>query len=107
MRKALLLILPIGKIRGCDHFLLKTAACRIRWLAFPQHHQAFRLRKGQWLEQYSVDNAENCRVRADAQAERENCDYREAGLFSQHSRAVAQVLPQCLHTASSEEVVSG
>src|SRR5215510_5298019 len=43
----------------------------------------------QWSEQHGVDAAENGRIRADAQRERENGQQSEAGCFREHPRAIA------------------
>src|SRR5262245_2512739 len=54
----------------------------------PQHHNPVWIVKGQRLEQHRVDDAENRRVRADSERQREDGDQREAGSFQQHSRAM-------------------
>src|SRR5262245_6041142 len=60
--------------------------------AYAEHHHAFRLRIGQRTQQYGVDDAEDRRVRADAECERENGDESEHSIFSEHPHAVTQVL---------------
>jgi hypothetical protein len=52
---------------------------------------------GQRSQQQGVHHAEDGRIRANAQTERQHGNQREAGILQQHSRAVAQVLPKCLH----------
>src|SRR5215510_6501567 len=54
----------------------------------------------QRFEQHSVNQAKDSGVRSNAERERENGDGGEAGFLQQHSRAVAQVLKQCLHEIS-------
>src|SRR5262249_62169858 len=49
-----------------------------------------------------VDYAEDCRMRADDQPLREDGYQCEAGILDQHSRAIAQVLNQCLHNSPTE-----
>jgi hypothetical protein len=44
-----------------------------------------------------VDDAENRRVRPDAETEHEHGDDREARIFDQHARGEAQVLPERIH----------
>src|SRR5262245_16058756 len=58
----------------------------------PTPNQPLGLRKRQRAQKNGVDQAENRRVRADPQAERENGNQSEDGLLRQNSRAVAQVL---------------
>jgi hypothetical protein len=60
----------------------------------------------QRAQQDGVDDAENGCIDADAQAERENDDQREARLFQQTSRRIADVLPEHFHLvfASNEKM---
>src|SRR5438105_4070590 len=37
----------------------------------PDHHQTAGIRVGQWAEEHAVDHAENCRVRADSERQRQ------------------------------------
>ena len=57
-----------------------------------EHDQLLRLRDGQGSEQHRIDDAEERRVGADAEREREQGDEREAFVLEQHPRPVAQVL---------------
>ena len=52
------------------------------------------------FKQHAVDDAEDGRVRADAERQRQTAIYGEAGLLHQHSRAVAQVLYQRVSRSS-------
>jgi hypothetical protein len=63
-------------------------------------HEPLRFRHGQQSDHYFVHDAENRCVRANAERQRDDGYQREAGLFQQHSRAVAQVLPKGLHKPS-------
>src|SRR5262245_39640797 len=58
----------------------------------PQHHDPVRLVKGERLEQYRVDDAEDRCVRADTERQGEDGDQGEAGSRQQHSQAITQVL---------------
>src|SRR5262249_43863704 len=75
------------------HYPRAKLAAGLR-LAFPDHHQSFRVRIGKRLEQHRVDYTEDRRVRADAERERQHGDEGEAGALHQRSHAVAQVLNQ-------------
>src|SRR5262245_49909040 len=98
LRERLLLIPPGQKITY-SHVKL-AAGLRV---AFPDHHQSFRVRIWKRFEQYRANNTENRRVRADAERECGARQQGEAGIPHQHSRSIAKVLPQILdpsHTAS-------
>src|SRR5262249_38537184 len=61
---------------------------------FTKHfHQPLRLPVWQRTQQQRIDDAENRGVRANAQRQRQDRNRREAEILQQHSRAVAQVLP--------------
>src|SRR5262245_14315119 len=49
----------------------------------------------------SIDHAENGRVSADAQRQRDNGNQSKAGALDQHSRPVTQVLPESLEPRPS------
>src|SRR5262249_3679397 len=74
-------------------------------LPFKQR-QRIRLVDRQGLEQHGIHYAENRRVRADAESQRDDRDQRETGMLHQHPRAVAQVLQKRLHETSSFNVAS-
>src|SRR5262249_40412539 len=86
LREALALLAIVQKVRRRDA-LLFVVTC-----PSPKPQQPLRLGERQRLQQHGVDDAEDRRIRADAQAERENRDRREALVFEQHSQAEAQVL---------------
>ena len=60
----------------------------------PQLHEARRVRKRQRAGARRVDEAEDRRVRADADREREHGDERKAGRFAERPERVAYVLHQ-------------
>src|SRR5262249_17626335 len=53
-------------------------------------------------QEHGIDDGEDRSVRADTQSQRENSNQSEARLLHQHSRAVAQILPDRLHNSSEE-----
>jgi len=59
---------------------------------FPENNQLLRIRVGQRTKQDSADNREDRSVGADAESESEYGDGGEAGIFSEHAGAVANVL---------------
>ena len=62
-----------------------------------QGDDAIRVRERQALEQPSVDDAEDRRAEADAQAERQNGDQRQRRILDEHPDAGAQVGPEIVH----------
>ena len=60
----------------------------------PDADQALGLMERQRLQQHAVHHAEDRRIGADPQREREGGQRREAGLLPQHARGVAQILPE-------------
>src|SRR5262249_16485296 len=66
----------------------------------PNLNQPFRFAIRHSAHQHPVDNRKYRRVRPDSERQRENSDQSKAGFLQQHSRAVAQVLPECLHHTS-------
>src|SRR5262245_32506284 len=90
--KRLRLRAPIQKIRI---FAYGAGAANVG-LRLPDHDQPIRVSKRQRTYQHSIDNAEDRRIRANAQRQRERCHGREALALEQHSYAVAQVLPDGL-----------
>jgi hypothetical protein len=52
------------------------------------------------IEAHSIDDAENLSVRADPERQRDHNNQGEPGILQQHSRAEAQVLPECPHKPS-------
>src|SRR5262245_36788527 len=69
-------------------------------------HESAGVLVGQWPEHHGMDDAEDRRVRADPQAERKGDNQREAGIFRQHSRAVAQVLPKLFNPSRAASVAA-
>ena len=59
-------------------------------------HQLFRMSDRERAQHHGVDQAEDRRVGADAEGEREDGDQREAGAPAQHARRVAQIGDQRL-----------
>src|SRR5262245_52508847 len=66
----------------------------------PDNRQTFRVAVRKRAQQQAVDDAEDGRVSADAQSQCDNGYNSEAGFLQKHSRAVAQILKQCLHKSS-------
>src|SRR5262249_2700489 len=62
-------------------------------------HEPRRFLVRQRAQQHAVDDAEDRRVRADPQAQCQDGNQCEAWFLYQHSRAVAQVLPERLHNS--------
>ncbi len=56
-------------------------------------------------EQDGIHQAEDRRVRPDPKRQRQHRYYREARTFQQLTKSVAQILPQCIHPASSSYFV--
>ena len=67
----------------------------------PQHHDPIRLREGERSQEHGMDQAEHGRVRADAEAQREHGDQREARVLDEHPHAVAQVVQDHPHEVAS------
>src|SRR5262245_13947945 len=73
------------------------ASARLR----PYKHELVGVRIRRRREQRGVDDAEDGRVRPNAERQRQYGDQREAGIFYQGSRAEAQVLYERSHSDSS------
>src|SRR5262249_20496998 len=67
-------------------------------------HDALRVIDRQWAQGNSVKDRENRRVRPDPQRQRQSRNQSEAWVLQQHSRAVAQVLPQILNPSHAASV---
>lgn len=72
----------------------------------PDHDKPVRVWIRKRAEQGGIDEAEDNRVRADAQRQRQSCHHSEAGLLDQHAEAVKDVLPQSRHVVSGDRPVS-
>src|SRR6185437_3400383 len=59
-------------------------------------HEPFRMRIGERMQERSIDDAENCRGRTNAQGNRQHRDMRESRRLAQHAQSVTNVLPQVL-----------
>src|SRR5262245_15289458 len=95
MFKDFLLRTPVGEVGiGNQHYPEIWPV-----LAHPNQSLGYRVR--QRAQQHGIHYTEDRRVRADAERQRGDGNQGEAGLLHQHSRAVAQVLPQGLHNFSS------
>jgi hypothetical protein len=92
--KALALRLIIVKIGGGKWHPGKV------WLHFPEPDQAVRLRKFERTEQDRVHNAEDCRVCADPERQRNDRDCRNAAIPDEHAKPELHVLPERIHGAS-------
>jgi len=84
---------------------LQVVACRNRDAPLldlgPHHHQLVGIGIWHGLKQRGIDHTEDGRGRANAEGQRQYRDKCEARLFEQYARAVAQVLPQCVHHTPS------
>jgi hypothetical protein len=54
--------------------------------------ELLRMGIGQWFQEHGINDAENSRVRADAESQREDGHGGEAGILTQHAECVALVL---------------
>src|SRR5206468_2889576 len=82
-------------VRTADQALFQT----LFRAALPEGHQPVRFRIRQRLEQHAIDDAEDRRVRPDAEREREHGHGGEAGDFQQLTNGVAKVV----HTSVSQQ----
>src|SRR5215813_6478718 len=82
------LILVVEELRGRDIDLIRAQLRK----ALPHLREPIGFRILKRAKQNGVDDAENRRVRADAERQRDDRYSRESGFLHQHSRAVAQVL---------------
>ena len=74
---------------------MKTTAA---WFGCVYIQQPIRLSDRRWWPQEkTVDDAEDRRVRADAQSQGQHCDRGEARVLEQHVQAVPQVPPKGMH----------
>src|SRR4030095_4065815 len=90
----IVLLTPILEIRNrC------RALNHIRFV-LPDFDESLRLLERERAQQHGVHNAEDRAVCADAERERKHSDERKSRLLQQHSRAIAQVLPQYSHDIS-------
>src|SRR5262245_43546635 len=87
MVKKLILFPDLDKFRP-RQWPLHATLCK----PYAERHHPFRLRVWQRTQQNGVDDAEDRRVRADAECECENGDESEYSVFSEHSHAITQVL---------------
>src|SRR5262245_38140449 len=74
--------------------------------SFRDPKQPLRIVIRQRLEQYGINNAEDRRVRADAQAESQRGYECETRVSHQHPRAVPQILNECIDESDSTHLVS-
>src|SRR5579864_8819000 len=58
------------------------------------------MREGQWLEQDAADHAEDRRVGADAECQRQQREGRDGRAAQQRADAEAHVLPEAVHRGS-------
>src|SRR5439155_7007449 len=79
---------PVQVVWATDALLLNPALCS----SLPQSHQSIRLRVGQRLEQYFIDDAKDRRVRSDAEREREHGHGGEAGILQQLAKGEFEII---------------
>src|SRR5262245_60388411 len=101
--EALILIAQVNEVRRRDRKFRRPGPRLTLRPVGPNHYQSLPLTVRQFAQQHAVNDAENRAVRADAKAECGQGDQREAGPPQQHSRAVTQVLPKCLHNSLLED----
>ena len=89
--KRLAAILPSQIVPG-RHVIANARTVQRRG---PQDRQAIRIRIGEIAQQGGIDDAEDGRVGADAQTQRQGRDDRESGFLEQHPETVEEVLPHC------------
>src|SRR5262249_30727996 len=93
---------PVVKRAGADTPEIRMIAHLITHaalLALPCVYQTVRIFVAQRFENDAVEDAEDRGVGPDAERERENDDECEDRFLQQCARAVAQVLPECLHNS--------
>src|ERR1700690_1296527 len=73
--------------------------------AQPENRESVGMREGKRLQQQRARDAEDGRVRANSDRERKHNHQRQPRIFQKHPRAVAQILNQCAHGASSQSKV--
>src|SRR5262249_20958548 len=88
------LTLPVEEIQIGDRHLLEVRR------AFLDSHQPVRLRIRQRFEQHRVDDAEDRRIGADPQGQREHRDGRNHLPLEQHSHRIANVFEERIHGTS-------
>ena len=67
---------------------------------FKHTYQLLRVAVGQRFEQHPIHDAEDGRVRPDAQREREHSHDGEAGVLQQYADSVTKILNESLHVQS-------
>src|SRR5437667_11454097 len=67
---------------------------------FPHHHQSIWILEWKRSQQNCVYNAENRRIRANSQSQRDNADSGKDGIFEQHPEAESQILNESFHCRS-------
>ncbi len=102
MREALIALLPFAVIGHRGAYISRAA----RHIHRQQPRQLFRFRIWQRTQQHGIDDAEDRRVRADAQRQREDGNQGESGILQQHSRAVTKILQQVLDEADSSHIAA-
>ena len=63
---------------------------------FVDGRQLVRVLVREWTEEDVIDHAEDGRVRADPESQRENSDRRKARILAHHAKRIARVLNQSL-----------
>ena len=92
-------VAPIQEFRSRGR-AARDVAVRVR---LPNGDDAAGIRKRQRFQQYSVDDAENHDVRANANRQSQNGDRRETRVSPQHAHAVTEILPKCVHNFRPQE----
>ncbi len=101
-RKQLAFFLPGMQVRDGDLIFLVTQ----RRIRLPQHQQLTGAGVRQGTQQHGIHHAEDGRVRADAQGQRDDGHNRERRAATQHAKTVANVLPDGFHQNDSSNIAS-
>src|SRR5262249_18898222 len=73
-------------------------------LSFRHPDQPLRIVEWHGIKQHRIHDAENRRVRADAERQREDGDQRHDRMLEQHPQRVAQILPQSFQPMSNTRI---
>src|SRR4029453_8998110 len=88
-----------------DHFSFRYPGLFERHPAAPDHHRTIRLVPWKRSQQHGVHDAENCRVRAYTERQREDGDESKRGVPAERSGAIAQILHEGVEEGRSAHSV--
>src|SRR5262249_7044453 len=72
----------------------------------PNLNESIRLSVWQRPQKQRIDDAENRRVRADAQRQRQDCNQGKERVIDKHPRAIAEDLPKCFKPPATAHIVT-